>query len=221
MALPDLDTDTVGWISYWNHLDNGADDIDPFAAESALTNPESYSNGVQGLYDWNGENWRVRVKSDGWIIAFLDAGEPVVKESAYWSTNNLSPADSGAGARVILQIRDELPNTGASTFNVGDVARHNYEYGDATTIHTTAAKNGSNDGSPYWDVKATSDTTLYASSGGCGSDSAWVEDDNENHLYDFSPGGTHDLIANGYLSAGDYVRLGISDGALDTVTLWS
>jgi len=183
MALPDINTDNVSWIAFWNHLDNGASSITPSDATSAMDSSDSYSNGVEGIITVSFSNISnldiaVRVKDDGWIIAWLDRTEN------YYSNNSLLNAKHGqqdifgdhsgspkGGAndirtqfqtileRRVKELRDALSNSGASTYNASDVSHYNYLHPNATNIDFGYAANSN--ATQDADVSPSASTTIY------------------------------------------------------------
>lgn len=91
--LPDLDTTEVGILGYWNALDDGAEEVDPTEVVDwdRLSTYGQYDNGVVGSamgestvvfqdesWDWREVNFRV--KTDGWILAWLDRTNEFAKD---------------------------------------------------------------------------------------------------------------------------------------------
>jgi len=88
--LPDIDTSSTSFIAYWNALDNGAVDIAPteVTSQNGVIDYTLYDNGVEGSFDLVYTSNRFlnesksdvipatfRVKTDGWIIVYLDQTE--------------------------------------------------------------------------------------------------------------------------------------------------
>lgn len=150
MSLPGLDTSNIGFIAFWNHLDNGASDIDPSETTGELSSVTEYSNGVQGERSVNfnrlaNRTVRCRVKSDGWIIAWIDrtdadftggSGQHGQHDIVYdWTQEfNYNTLDQNILERQINVLYNALSNSGQATYNPSDVALYNYAYPDATDI---------------------------------------------------------------------------------------
>jgi hypothetical protein len=107
--LPDLDTSNVGFLAYWNAIDQGGvSDIDPSEVTSAsnVTGYTLYDNGIEGtinltkyatwpydypLWDFADITLReanFRAKEDGWVIVWID-------DSDYFGQNGVNGASQG------------------------------------------------------------------------------------------------------------------------------
>ena len=82
-TLPDLNTDNISFVGYWNAIDKGG--VESFDPENLLTynNLDSYTlfdNGWEGtVIDsglWGGYGKsrpiNIRAKTDGWVVAYID-----------------------------------------------------------------------------------------------------------------------------------------------------
>jgi len=92
--LPDIETGKVSFIAYFNAIDQGGvQSIDPEEVTSAagVQSTTLYDNGVQGTIDmtphsngfsnaYGAVEADFRVKSDGWIVAYLPRGEQFGQE---------------------------------------------------------------------------------------------------------------------------------------------
>jgi hypothetical protein len=93
--LPDLDTNEIGYLAYWNAVeDGGVNTIEP---EEALTDNQVseytiYDNGWEGTYvlDQAGRHSsadnrraKARVKNDGWIVVYMDRTEDYQTDASY------------------------------------------------------------------------------------------------------------------------------------------
>lgn len=77
MTLPDLEPDGIGFIAYYN-ISNNVTEVVPTDAEPAMETFTEYENGVDGTIHIDvGGNALVncRVKDDGWMAVWLDAGQ--------------------------------------------------------------------------------------------------------------------------------------------------
>lgn len=161
MALPDINTDEVGWIAFWNHLDNGASNINPQTAGSALDGYDEYSNGIEGYktvtYQWKTDRQvRARVKDDGWLVVWFDRAEQENLDQGKNADNVDGPWDiftdwsygdrdnemlngwDGSGDNALLDLlanlHSALDTSGGATFSRGDVGHYHYLAPGATTL---------------------------------------------------------------------------------------
>jgi len=222
MALSDLDTSGIGWIGFYNHLDNGASDIDPFSAKSALDNVTEYSNGIEGQIEISDENdyraktgtvWNVRVKSDGWVIAWLPASRPDVELMPWLQSQAYSNSEMRLW-QVVEQAHQALDTNSDVNFSRSDVSVHHYQFDGATTVDIA---NSQGDGT-YWTIEATDDTTIYGSSAGCGRTNVYLDRSGSNYLLD--RGEMRDMADYGYISSGSKVEIEMDGGCVTTVTTW-
>jgi hypothetical protein len=151
--LTDLDTSSVGFISYWNAIDSGGvSSIDPSEVTSAsgVTTYTLYDNGVEGGYNLlDGKEATFRVKDDGWVIVYLpDSSQDTAHDHAgspshgQWDVipNWSDPKTTGpsisknALERAIASLKAEFSNSGSMTYNSSDVGLYTYEFTDATNI---------------------------------------------------------------------------------------
>jgi len=162
--FPDIDTSQVGFIGYWNAIDQGGlSSVSPSEVTSArgIVSTESYDNGVQGDYEFrNGRVGRYRVKTDGWFVVWMDrthdspdgAGSNLDDDHdlVYWngildaSHGDYNSVGNGADpdlqqnslAYSIYELWNELSNSSGVNWSYGDVGLYNYEYSgsQATTF---------------------------------------------------------------------------------------
>jgi len=168
--LPDLDTTGIGFIRYWNAIDDGgAPDIDPSTVVSAnsVTSFDEYDNGVQGKYitnvgaynvDINSISVNFRVKTDGWIIAWLDDSEEFPNNGNGTGRNHHDVLTGIFDARtpntfpndrledVIRGLANNLDTP--VNYSAGETGMYNFEYQDSTTI-SVVVENGSDYRSSY------------------------------------------------------------------------
>jgi hypothetical protein len=111
--LPDIETGQVSFIAYFNAIDQGGvQSIDPeeVTSDAGIESATLYDNGVDGTYDlthvssgFTNDNGPVecqfRVKSDGWMVAYLDQSEEfnqnVLGNAGESGTYPPYPVDSG------------------------------------------------------------------------------------------------------------------------------
>jgi len=150
MALPDLDKSNVGFIAFWNALDNGAGSIDPTDVESYLDTSEAFSNGVQGEKKISfsekpdSRTVRCRAKNDGWLIAWLDRTRQFNQEQNSkgpfdiiddWTNRSSNTAfPSNKLEDVVNGMYNALSNSGTANYNTSDVSLFQYTNEDATTL---------------------------------------------------------------------------------------
>lgn len=206
-TLPDIDTTQVGWIAYWNAIDQGGlNSIDPEDVLSAgfITSYEIYDNGIDGVgTSPNGREINWRVKNDGWFVAWMDNNETYSKNEGSRSTItghwDINPDWTSGNTRSTLmtnnnleiRINDlarQLSNWDSSIYSSSDVGLYQYDYSSPTTA-TMLQIAGSDNNSNYNSFNGktanfmyTSNTTLYygAVSGhgeGAGNANATFEND--------------------------------------------
>jgi len=186
MALPDLSTSGIGWIGFWNFLDEGGDGIDPFEVKSTMDTFSEFSNGVDGIVSYSRTNVSTldihcRAKADGWLIAWLptNVANPVMDIYQDWSDGQTSYNDAGMLAYAISQMHSELSNSGQATFNRSDVSVYNYQYPDATTVSMAHNKGKYNNNTStmhsYSYITPDSGIEFYATAAACGGGSDGVQ----------------------------------------------
>lgn len=160
--LPNINTSDIGIIAFWNahdHRVNGAS-IDPTDSIPTFSTYTVYDNGIDGKIDPSAKGWGgsdrqidVRVKNDGWIIAWIDrtntfdypdkaAGD--FGESGYkgyydilwdWFKNNVNVSSSYTTlSYMIYKLYDTLSNKAEFTFAAADVGHYCYEFINANVI---------------------------------------------------------------------------------------
>jgi hypothetical protein len=189
--LPDLNTSNVGFIAYWNAIDDGG--ATSIAPEDMLTdgNINSYTlydNGFTADYTnpINSLPVTVRAKTDGWITAHTTREENYSFGSGVSNTftdvrgwynfatgdedqENINPdLSQNALERSIYSLQSNLSNTNSFVYSTADVALYNYEYPNATNVtlanvgEVTAGSGGSWPSTKTGGISATSATTLDA-----------------------------------------------------------
>lgn len=160
--LPDLDTTQIGFIAYYNAIDQGGVSSitpDEVLSSSLITSQTLYDNGVEGTFELpntqgraaQGREGTFRVKNDGFIVTFIDrtndftqkTGSPV---RGYWDMAvNINKASGDTGKVVpsigpstleqgLNSLRQELSNSPSMDFSFADVGVYNYEFPGATTL---------------------------------------------------------------------------------------
>lgn len=188
--LPDLDTSAISTVCFWNAIsDGGVSSIDPTEAtnDGNLKNVTYYDNGIEGDYrvtlDSNGlvvRDAKVRVKNDGWFVAYLDDSFESKTSSFVPSTKDeYTPGrwdnihfpfggfgGGGAGKQgplsdIIDSIRSNLSNGGTMTFNTSDVGIKDYVNPDATTITYLALRGSGNETTYNWSYTDSTDILAH------------------------------------------------------------
>lgn len=150
-TLPDITTSGVGYIAYWNAINDGG--VGSITASDALTdgNIQSYTlydNGFTAQYTTPnvGRTITVRVKQDGWFVAYMDRTNQFVqnastKPNGYYdlvdnwtdNSNEVNAFPINSLERSINSLQSNLSNSGSITYNSSDVGLYNYQYSSATT----------------------------------------------------------------------------------------
>jgi len=193
--LPDLDTNNVSFVAYWNAIDDGGvGQIDPeeTLTSSYVNSYDIYDNGVvidyesligrdygrNKLYS-DGKPITVRVKTDGWFVAYLDSGSDFATQSAsrisgmydvaasWENPESVAEYSQNTLERAINDLQSELDNSGNISYNTSDVGLYNYQNESASNINGTSLFGGSSGTGGF---SYTPNTTLYeAIAAGCGS----------------------------------------------------
>lgn len=152
--LPDLDTDNIGFIGYWNAIDQGgADDINPdeVITDNLVDSYTLYDNGVEGKYELTeGRLASFRVKNDGWMILYMDGSAGFVDDTNLsnldvirgpwdileWAPRSGSESDiiSNEFFVAIDSMISEFSNSGDISITSSQVALYNYDYPSSTTV---------------------------------------------------------------------------------------
>jgi hypothetical protein len=89
-TLPDLSTQDPGLVAFWNAIEQSTEDsINPadVTSDGNVLTQTIYDNGIEGEYDiphnTGGHNCYYRVKTDGWIIVYLES-----EDQANYGKNN-------------------------------------------------------------------------------------------------------------------------------------
>lgn len=180
-TLPDINTSNVGYIAYWNALNHGVGSINSsdVLSDSNIQNYTLYDNGFTAQYSSiNGRTITVRVKQDGWFVAYIDRTNNFTptnssKIRGYWdiindwsTTGNSNTFPNNTLERSIHSLQSQLSNSGSITYNSSDVGLYNYEYTSATTS-TGFSSNSSNGSTETSGLIYTSGTTVdYAVAAG-------------------------------------------------------
>jgi len=150
--LPDLDPNEIGVIAFWNAHDHrvaGSDAvIDPTDVLGVLKSYTLYDNGVDGVLDYSPRTGiNVRVKNDGWIIAWIDRTNTYQQNVSDFTArgyydllynwkdrgNNIT-GDTNTLIEVIQYLYNQLSNKSEFEFNKSDVGVYCYEFDAANAI---------------------------------------------------------------------------------------
>jgi hypothetical protein len=147
-TTPDIDTENVSYLAYWNITNHGEDEFNPqdVTSYSQITSNSIYDNGVAGQLDLeNGRGANFRVKTDGWFTVWID--DTVTVQSDTTRDNIKTPADitpwpldSNADMvqnqleRAINGLYSELPNSGNFQYESQDVGIYGYHVPNASTL---------------------------------------------------------------------------------------
>lgn len=175
MSLPDLDTSSIGFIGFNNVVDSDSniDSIDPSSVTDLFETVREYSNGVEGVY--LAELWgtldprkvRVRVKEDGWIIAWFEREENydnLSNDSTLFGSHDFINdwTDTGVGWSkslddIIQTFSDNLSQS--ISYDSSTTGYYHYEHPSASTYTVMAGHQG-NDGWKEVSIEPL-ETTLY------------------------------------------------------------
>ena len=192
-TLPDLDPTQIGVIAFWNAHDHRVDPalgatIDPTDVLGVLKSYTLYDNGVDGLIDYGPAfDVNVRVKNDGWIIAWMDrtnyyaqnvfvdtyrsSGGLTHAKFPYkgyyhlmypWTASTINELTSNTNTliEIIGYLYNQLSNAADFNFIKSDVGVYCYEFTDVNTI-TMASYVHAGGLTRYLKFLATSGTNLY------------------------------------------------------------
>jgi len=162
--LPDLNPAEIGIIAFWNALDHwkgtGVQSIDPTDCIGVFSSYDVYDNGIEGYIDPKAKGWggtgrhiNVRVKSDGWMVAWIDRtntfsypNKPIDEfgENAHkgyydilydWLKydSNISSTQTTL-SYLISKLYGALSNKADFDYSDEDVGHYCYEYPDANVM---------------------------------------------------------------------------------------
>lgn len=182
--FPDLVTTDIGIIAFWNAKDHrvvaGVGDVNPTDCIPVFDSYNVYDNGIEGYKALgSGRYFHARVKSDGWMVAWIDRTNtfayPTKTESDFgesankgyydilynWFvfTANISSAQTTLSYLISL-LYNALSNKVDFSYANADVGHYCYEYPGADVLTLTDLR------APKFtiktgDVQYTTGTTLY------------------------------------------------------------
>lgn len=167
--LPDLDTTGVSFIAYWNAVSQGgiaeADmDAEDVLSDGNINSQTLYDNGViveynlLGGYPEGGGNGgtreaTMRVKNDGWFVAYIDRTEDFGIQTGQadtirgpwdimnaWTGTSTSTIVNNALERAINSLQGQL--SASPTYQTSDVGLYNYEHPNADFASMFSAEGG-------------------------------------------------------------------------------
>lgn len=186
--MSDLVTTDIGIIAFWNALDHwigpGANEIDPTECAGVFDSVNYYDNGIEGYKALgSGRYFHARVKSDGWMVAWIDRtntffyptklssdfGEHAKKGyydilQDWFARSNISTTQTTLSYLIAL-LYNALSNKADFTYADADVGHYCYEYQDASVFTLSSVCVSSlESGAKTGYVKYTVGTTLYHAS---------------------------------------------------------
>lgn len=180
--LPDLNTDSIGFIAYFNIVDDGnlsqSFDITEILNSGNVSTSELYDNGVEGTYnDANGTTINFRGKDDGWVITWrgrdgVDQPQQNSPPRGKWDfvrdwsdpLNNTPSISTNTLERAINDLVSQLSVSSSISYSSSKVGLYNYEFPDATTatlLEVQRYDGNNNDYDVTSGITFTPDTTLY------------------------------------------------------------
>jgi hypothetical protein len=151
--LPDLNTDDIGYIQYWNAIDQGnVSEIDPVetTSYSEVVDYTLYDNGLEGTVNLvTGATATFRVKNDGWVIVYgpsetddtINQNVEGSEVRGRWDIINDWSDTSTTGSlvqssyeRAINGLAQEFSNWNSMDYSSSEVGIYDYDYPDAAGI---------------------------------------------------------------------------------------
>lgn len=174
-TLPDLPTDDILVMGYWNCSTAGFDpptDVTPVIEYGNVTDYSAYDNGVDVTFSESNSNlhgtqeYHVRYKSDGWLIAWFTRDTTyaanTVGAGLHHLLNNVGTVTlpQTTLATVLQKIWGQFPAGSQADFGAADVAYHYPPNPGATTL-TVGNAHYTGSGSDSGGFSYSPDTTLY------------------------------------------------------------
>lgn len=198
--LPDINTSNVGFLAFWNALDDGqVSDIDPDEVTNSgrVSNAVFYDNGLTFDYQIPLQNQdrtvSGRCKEDGWLVIYMDRTLEIDRNVNYTNTLPQGPYDlmdnwqqvdtrdnqdepnssviTNNLARGINHLQGQFSNSANISFNYSDVGLYNYNHtGATTTTCFSVATWGGTGGTFEFSYTASTDLYEVLATGACTSD---------------------------------------------------
>jgi len=187
--LPDLNPAEIGIIAFWNALDHwkgtGVQSIDPTDCIGVFSSYDVYDNGIEGYIDPKAKGWggtgrhiNVRVKSDGWMVAWIDRTNTFAYPSkpadefgenahkGYYDilynwlnyNSNISSTQTTL-SYLISKLYGALSNKADFDYSDEDVGHYCYEYPDANVMTLLSLRTFQNIKTGH--IQYTTGTTIY------------------------------------------------------------
>lgn len=177
-TLPDLDTSNISFIAFWNAINDGeVSSIDPEEAlsDGSIEEYTLYDNGWEGLYSLSNRVITVRVKSDGWFVAYID------RTDNYAQDRDMSITAVSGHYDVLNGLNSSLDNNGLES----SIESLQAELSVGTFFQATDV------GLYYYPAPATNITRLYSYDGSSGG----------THGFLYSSADLHYAVAMGHADA--------------------
>jgi hypothetical protein len=171
--LDDLKTNNVGWIAYYNVLDNtSVTDVSPSETASLVSDNDNISyfdNGV--VVNYNGptrSEYIIRFKNDGWITAHMkranvnNAGNDGVHDIVDWTKYRTGSLKNNVLERSIKNALSQLSNWSSiqSGYKASEVGLYNYEYETSNVTLLSEDARDAGDGSYNIQFQYTQETNV-------------------------------------------------------------
>lgn len=156
--LPDLNTDQISWLAYYNVISQGgANAVEPETCldYSRIVEYELYDNGFDALVGGyrNPNQTRIRMKTDGWVVAYIPSRNyQTTGTQSYlsWSELDLQTWEAWWPStpvtnlgEIMAELINNLDNSGNINFNHADVGLYDYSEQSADNItHYTEGYGG-------------------------------------------------------------------------------
>jgi len=179
--LPDLNPAEIGIIAFWNALDHwkgtGVQSIDPTDCIGVFDEYDVYDNGIQGWKSLvSGRHFNARVKTDGWMVAWIDRtntfaypskpasdfGENAHKgyyDILYNWFHGYSSITQTTLSYLISLLYNALSNKADFDYSNEDVGHYCYEYPDANVMTLLGIYSSGSEKTGY--LQYTEGTTLF------------------------------------------------------------
>jgi hypothetical protein len=231
--LPDLPTQNIGFVAYYNVIDQttvGSIDVSEVTNDPSVNAVDAYDNGVDitSYTLINGRDANARVKSDGWMIAWIDRSNSFgTREndpdnvrgyndlSAGWKDDGeLDIGIKNSLDQAIESMKNQFSNSGQidQDFDIDDIGLYNYEYENATATtqvagFTTIGSGGQGSADSHSYIIGSKTTALFGNCSG-------YSDDNDTGI---SSGGTNVTLEGINISDPGGLGGGTEWGCIDIV----
>lgn len=182
--LPDIDTDAAGLCAFWNAIEQSTvDSIDPsdVTSDGRVQSQTIYDNGIEGEYllanNYGGHNCYYRVKTDGWIVVYLESEDQADYGKDNNNTHGQFDASDGWGGidnsssgrnyleKSVESLAKELSDwsTIGNYYNTSDVGMYSFDWTGANgvTLFSEAVKTIDDSATSNLGLIPTSGTTVH------------------------------------------------------------